>query len=1629
MSSFTLPIDLTDKTTGHFRIGPVSLAIPPDQIQFDKASNNDEILPLRSKYSYEIKTGQARWNLTIHWRALLGEGPNGTVDYSQWEDVRTIVAMVRALDMVASSFVDVRSILTKLDATMSSARIAFALKQLTVQTSTDIVDGLDCTLGMTLFNYLPYTPDFAFQGVGGDKSADGNNSPAFINYLNAWKAENLDQPYSQTQDTLVNENPRPWKTQNPDDMNLSYRKYYIQAGAPASVNPKQTVDTGDLMADLPVDHFTSFALQDGVTFRYLPNFVSMSGGQFETNATNLYVNQISVAFTNNMAVIPLADLQYPTFQHLGPAGSMISISLQQNGYDSAGFPAIANMLSTLEEQFLKMRTQWRKTSSIHRMQAIFVENQFLNMLGIFGMMDNQFTIQSVDESADISQGIFVTRQYENIYEALTPYRVKGPLGDTGPQFNAVFSSPTYTNLSSDAKNAIMPVSTFQTARAALDVDWLYTYMHGTTEIIPMLTTVPIPVPLLPAEKSLLMEIAGSMNNAISSYIPYYAGPAKTGQFSFADLIFLTNYPYKQEDVDAQGAMWNRIEALDAKNPPTSVSKLYDAIFKLRMNPANDPAFVAALNTMLESPAIKQTFLAADSAPQNNDHGAYRDLGLTGATRPPGDFSPAFYFADQTEEILMQASASLTALIAGNPNTVPPTAGLFDGNAVLNQVAGSSSAVVSTASELAIGPGNPSGILARTNLPKYSMKAAYPTFKLFLLEEDNLTAYHMLDDFYSYSSVIDIEVENHRERGSTAIIHLTNLAGVLSHVLFDGSIGGKQERKFYKWIPEAAANANDTSTGPAGLSTAVNLQSTYGLGNLQEGVDNSGRPALVPLRYFPLQSGSKIQVRMGFDDDPDKLVPVFNGIVTSVTGDEVLEIIAQGFQAELMKPAPDMNKDGWSAVSMVGNIWNQGSSLVADLFTGHPLDAWGDLKSLLSAQKGPAYGGLRIYGEGGSAVTVMESMLSAASAKHFGHWQVGQNPDQYLKGYVWTTTVGNWFDQSSTIGSLLKTAYDRSGENLLIDHVVNFDASHDETRLGRSFNFESPTMLTFGSPPQYYIPADVTVSPWQVIRDVSRRYPEYSLSVKNYGFPTQADGTLVFGQPLDWYYSRMPWFGETLGTNKVTSSDAPQFDAWWKSTGKARFVALMDLVDPDNIGIHGLFDTSELDSVNATTVEDRLTHLINRLNGSFDAKVAAVTGLGASSISEKRTALLQFQNEMRIMVSMAKDPTPTIRVTNGSDRIKPIRKFHYVDHRTIIHNGITVNDQFNNAVKLCGDVWKLNGMIPAHHQRVVNVDDQTIAGDKNIKANTAIAACYAQSFLRDEAGKMYQGEIVLSLIPEIEYGDILMIMDPSTGITGPVEVESVIHSFDQSNGAITIVRPRAWVMVNEATSANILAALWMTIPKLGALSRDFRASYDENSQLTKTTTEVVGTVASVGTLAGIYGATSAITGIVGSGAVDGLLAAAVFGGPPGWVIGGLVAGGLFVVGCAVAATVSQKNNAMIPMLVVPLSRAGHPWVGGLEGYRLADVANLINQSWNTWVTDELAPTLEGYRLLRAGISPFSQSAAAAAALPSKTGTVLSNLTRSSSVVQAWAQVIQQVEGFYPGSKSYRNNNPGNLEIAG
>jgi hypothetical protein len=101
----------------------------------------------------------------------------------------------------------------------------------------------------------------------------------------------------------------------------------------------------------------------------------------------------------------------------------------------------------------------------------------------------------------------------------------------------------------------------------------------------------------------------------------------------------------------------------------------------------------------------------------------------------------------------------------------------------------------------------------------------------------------------------------------------------------------------------------------------------------------------------------------------------------------------------------------------------------------------------------------------------------------------------------------------------------------------------------------------------------------------------------------------------------------------------------------------------------------------------------------------------------------------------------------------------------------------------------------------NVIDQSFSG------STGLIMAYAQSFLREELGKMYRGELVLRGIPEPM--DVLLIIDPSTGMIGPIEVETVTHVMNIESGFITIIKPRAVVAVNEAVSANFLRMLMMT----------------------------------------------------------------------------------------------------------------------------------------------------------------------------------------------------------------------------
>ena len=56
---------------GYFRIGPIVLSTPPTDIITGRVVNNERVTALRGNNDMVMKTGQARWDATVRWTAML----------------------------------------------------------------------------------------------------------------------------------------------------------------------------------------------------------------------------------------------------------------------------------------------------------------------------------------------------------------------------------------------------------------------------------------------------------------------------------------------------------------------------------------------------------------------------------------------------------------------------------------------------------------------------------------------------------------------------------------------------------------------------------------------------------------------------------------------------------------------------------------------------------------------------------------------------------------------------------------------------------------------------------------------------------------------------------------------------------------------------------------------------------------------------------------------------------------------------------------------------------------------------------------------------------------------------------------------------------------------------------------------------------------------------------------------------------------------------------------------------------------------------------------------------------------------------------------------------------------------
>jgi hypothetical protein len=215
---------------------------------------------------------------------------------------------------------------------------------------------------------------------------------------------------------------------------------------------------------------------------------------------------------------------------------------------------------------------------------------------------------------------------------------------------------------------------------------------------------------------------------------------------------------------------------------------------------------------------------------------------------------------------------------------------------------------------------------------YRLARAYPTFKVYFMEEDMTDSGRLgirnFDDFYSYSAIKDIRVVRSRKiPADLCVISITNIHGELDTLAYGGNDDESSARITEKFNP-----------------LTVNTK--------QEN----------PFTKLVVLEGSKIQVRLGYSNSPEELDTVFTGQVVEVgvspISPDIMQLVCQSYGTELV------------AKLKTGGVYSTTSELLSSLicstecfhFGRYERTAIYDPASVRSATEGNSRAGFLFHNE-------------------------------------------------------------------------------------------------------------------------------------------------------------------------------------------------------------------------------------------------------------------------------------------------------------------------------------------------------------------------------------------------------------------------------------------------------------------------------------------------------------------------------------------------------------------------------------------------------------------------------------------------------------------------------------------
>ena len=726
---------------------------------------------------------------------------------------------------------------------------------------------------------------------------------------------------------------------------------------------------------------------------------------------------------------------------------------------------------------------------------------------------------------------------------------------------------------------------------------------------------------------------------------------------------------------------------------------------------------------------------------------------------------------------------------------------------------------------------------------------FPTYKIYLIEEDNSFATQDLDDYYSYEAIQSIEiVANKSSAGKTAVLRLSNVNNNLTN-----------KQSFYRESKDLLGQTNITNSKDRFLGT------------------------------LDIKAGTKLMIKLGYGPDDTMLNVAFIGRIIEMNVGPIVEMICQSFGAQLNHEVVAEKFGMLSANKDHGDV----ASAILDTIPG--LEGLGKLAGVGSVDTGD-FTGRNIRKVKGKLADkfLLSNLFGSVSASIFA--QDNPRDDNVYLPYSYISSVYHrptfdWVIFNQTVWDAIKeiTLYHR-------DSIATVKPFNDDP-LSRLH--EQRETLVVGKKAGYYKFTDAFSFSTFNIKQIEQAVKDVAdlVAVIKDGnnaflfeqvYKTHTAG--VIDNTLD-----LVTDNKRKAINKVFRiiTDNPTTRNFWdsgtiKKDYHASWLFLQNRINSLLLTTHILGQTEAIKS-DAKSIDLMLSQLTDSkfIANSYSetityilsfANLSAVPPKKISKLSvsqsEERTVLFikslsflaHLVNKENVTFEMSPEEYYNIKdiLTNDGDDLREnpqyrkIQDHHIVsDIGNLISNNISLTSDFANAVNVYyTDEPKLNsarvgdmsdafisnnlhifqakafGDTRDEHTRVLNSYQKNI--DPNwydiIRKNTSLFKSFkrikdetkgnkatnikdyltedgveidkdipnwkffpsyfiiAVRLLQEQIAKMYQGTLEIVGDSSIKPYDIIHLDDRVNDMTGAIEVEEVIHSFTPERGFRTTITP-------------------------------------------------------------------------------------------------------------------------------------------------------------------------------------------------------------------------------------------------